>query len=66
MCGGKENLQASTREWVDKLKKAGAPAEFYIQPGARHAWPTKHWKTPAKETYDRLIEFMDKHMKPAK
>lgn len=63
VCGGKEHLQVAAKEWVDKLRGVGAPAELYMQPGARHNWPTNHWKTPAKETYDRIIEFMDRHMK---
>lgn len=61
--GGKERLQVASEEWVDKLRDVGARVELYIQSGARHNWPTQHWKTPAKETYDRIIEFMDRYMK---
>jgi acetyl esterase/lipase len=63
VCGGKEHLQIASREWAESVRRAGAKAELYVQAGQRHFWLLKYWTLPTKQTYDRIIRFLDNHLK---
>ena len=54
-----EWLREANEKWIKALNEAGAPVESYMQPDKDHLWPTWHWQKAAKQTYDRMIEFMD-------
>lgn len=63
MWGEKDFLRQDNETWVKQLNAVGAPVESYMQPGVDHLWPTWHWTRPAKQTYDRMIEFLDQKLK---
>jgi acetyl esterase/lipase len=63
VCGGKENLQIGSREWADNVRRAGSDVELYVQAGQRHSWLLKYWKPATKQTYDRIIQFLDEQLK---
>jgi acetyl esterase/lipase len=59
----KEGLRVAAEEWVTILEEKGATVESYMEPGQNHPWPSYHWKEPAQNTFNRMIEFMDQHLK---
>ena len=63
VCGGKEHLQIASREWAESVRQAGAKVELHVQAGQRHSWLLNYWKPSTKQTYDRIIQFLDKHLK---
>jgi acetyl esterase/lipase len=63
ICGGKEGLRFPSKEWAESLRAVGAPVELHEQPGQKHTWLLNYWKPPTRQTYDRMIEFLDKHLK---
>lgn len=63
-CGGDEDfLREQNEKWVAELKEVGAPVEDYMALGQDHLWPTWHWKKPAKDSYDRMVRFLDEQLK---
>ncbi len=60
---GKEPLCPHEEKWIAALQAAGAPVESHMQPNVNHLWVTWHNTRAAKETYDRMIEYLNKYLK---
>jgi len=58
----KDFLLKDNQQWFELIDQAGVKAELYIEPGVTHLWPTWHWKKPAKQTYDRMIKFLNENL----
>ncbi len=58
-----EGLREANEDWIAALEAAGAPVQSYMEPGVDHLWPTWHWRKPAKNTYDRMVRFLDERFK---
>lgn len=62
---------AQAREFEAALKKAGKKAEFYVYPGAGHAFanPSNPWggyrKEAARTAWKRTLAFLDRELKKA-
>lgn len=63
--GEKDMLREQNEKWVAELQAAGAPVEGYMAMGQDHLWPTWHWKQPAKDSYDRMVKFLDERLRQA-
>lgn len=64
--GEKDFLREQNENWVAALEAAGAPVEGYMAMGQDHLWPTWHWKKPAQDSYDRMVQFLDARLKEPK
>jgi acetyl esterase/lipase len=63
MVGDRDPLYLENKKYVETLKEAGAPVEFYVYEGQSHAFLNNYWEESGQKGYDRTIEFLDKHMK---
>ena len=59
--------QADMRILDDELTRLGKSHQFYIYPGADHAFmdytPPRHQRTSAEMSWPRTLEFFEKHLK---
>lgn len=63
MVGDKDGLYDQNAEYVEALKKVGAPVEFEVYPGLGHAFLNNFWAPEGTNGYDRIVRFMDEQMK---
>lgn len=61
--GERDFLRDNNELWAKSLAETGADVVPYMEAGQKHLWPTWHWKKPTIRTYDRMIDFLDKHLK---
>jgi len=61
--GTADPLWSENKKYVKALKKAGAPVELWVYPGMPHAFLNDYWKKHGQKGYDKMIEFMDTHIK---
>lgn len=61
--GDLDPLYSSNREYVEALKKVGAPIEFWVHHGQSHAFLNNFWEPKGARGYDRIIKFFDEQMK---
>ncbi len=63
MVGDRDPLYLENKKYVEALEDIGAPVEFYVYNGQSHAFLNNYWEESGQKGYDRIIEFLDKHMK---
>ncbi len=63
MVGTADFLYSENIKYVKALEKAGAPVELWKYPGKPHAFLNEYWNDNGRKGYDRMVEFLDKHMK---
>jgi len=58
-----EGLRPANEDWIEMLEQAGVPVASHMELGEDHLWPTWHFKKSAKNSYDKMIEFLDEQFK---
>jgi len=61
--GNLDPLYGQNKAYVEALEQAGAPVEFWVYKGQSHAFLNNYWEEKGRRGYDRIIEFLDEHMK---
>lgn len=63
MVGNQDPLLFQSREYARALEEAGSPVDLWIFKGQTHAFLDYYWQDNGQTGCDRLVEFLDKHMK---
>jgi acetyl esterase/lipase len=61
--GNADFLYAENLKYVEALETVGAPVELWMYPGQQHAFLNNYWKKNGRTGYDRMLEFLDMHLK---
>lgn len=61
--GNRDFLYKENVEYVAAVEEAGSSAQLWVYPGQGHAFLNYYWDERGTKGYDRIIEFLDKHLK---
>lgn len=63
LVGDKDGLYQENMNYVEALRKVGAPVELEVFPGLGHAFLNYYWESKGINGMDRMVRFMDEQMK---
>jgi len=61
--GNQDPLYYQNRAYVKALEEVGAPVELWVFKGQAHAFLNNFWEDKGTRGYDRIVEFLDGHLK---
>lgn len=61
--GSRDFLYHENLKYVKALQAAHAPVELYVAPNQAHGFLDKYWQPETQKTYDRIVAFLDSHLK---
>jgi acetyl esterase/lipase len=62
MVGDADALLGQAQTLAETLEKAGVPHEHVVWPGMPHAFTQMEMFPAARESIDRMVEFLRKHL----